>query len=137
VRQGERRQGHTQDLYVINLADTSARVLLSGNFGPIQPVWSPDGQQIAFTRKSYEGGSGHGTGPGNIWTVVAASGEARQLTFIDTIKQPPVWSPDGRYLAFVTATGQLGMVAVDQPGRVWRIETDLIHPQLTSLAFIP
>ncbi len=41
--------GHTSDLYVLTLGDTRTRKIVSLK-GPDQnPVWSPDGQQIAFT----------------------------------------------------------------------------------------
>ena len=41
--------GHTSDLYVLTLGDTVTRKIVSLK-GPDQnPVWSPDGQQIAFT----------------------------------------------------------------------------------------
>ncbi|MVM30068.1 prolyl oligopeptidase family serine peptidase [Spirosoma sp. HMF4905] len=41
--------GHTSDLYVLTLGDTITRKIVSLK-GPDQnPVWSPDGQQIAFT----------------------------------------------------------------------------------------
>jgi dipeptidyl aminopeptidase/acylaminoacyl peptidase len=41
--------GHTADLYVLTLGDTITRKIVSLK-GPDQnPVWSPDGQQIAFT----------------------------------------------------------------------------------------
>ena len=41
--------GHTSDLYVLTLGDTTTRKIVSLK-GPDQnPVWSPDGKQIAFT----------------------------------------------------------------------------------------
>jgi Tol biopolymer transport system component len=141
VRQGERRHGRSQEIHIINLADNSTRVLLSGNLGSTQPVWSPNGQQLAFTRKSYDepdqAGPHSTSNLGNIWIISTATGEATQLTFIDAIKRPPVWSPDGQYLAFVTAEGQIGMVSTAEPGRVWRIETDLIRPQFSPIIFVP
>lgn len=141
VRRGKRSKGLSQELHLVDLNDASTRVLFSGNLGPTQPVWSPDGQHIAFTRKSLDkpDRAGPDVTPnlGNIWMISTISGETKQLTFIDKIRKPPVWSPDGKYLAFVTAEGQIGMVAVDQPGQIWRIETNLIQPQFTAIAFIP
>lgn len=58
------------------------------------PLWmrggaiSPDGNTIAF---SYMG---------NIYTVSAQGGQARQLTTTDSYEGHPMWSPDGSQLAF-------------------------------------
>jgi hypothetical protein len=50
VRQGESRQERSQALYILNLQDASPRLLVSGHLGSALPVWSPDGQKLAFTR---------------------------------------------------------------------------------------
>ena len=60
------------------------------------PLWmrfcaiSPDGQQIAFSYK------------GDIYTVAATGGEARQLTTNPAYDAYPVWSPDGQQIAFAS-----------------------------------
>lgn len=51
---------------------------------------SPDGKQIAFTYK------------GDIFTVDATGGEARQLTANAGYDTMPVWSPDGKNVAFAS-----------------------------------
>lgn len=52
------------------------------------PAISPDGGSIAF---SYQG---------DIFTVSASGGEARQITIHEAYESDPVWSPDGTKLAF-------------------------------------
>lgn len=54
------------------------------------PTISPDGNTIAFTYK------------GDIYCVAAKGGEAKQLTFHEAHDFMPVWSKDGKELAFAS-----------------------------------
>ena len=40
-----------------------------------------------------------------IWKVPVAGGAARQITFGERGDSQPQWSPDGRYISFVSARG--------------------------------
>lgn len=75
------------------------------------PLWmrysaiSPDGQQIAF---AYQG---------DIFVVPAAGGTARQLTTAPSYESNPVWSNDGRTIAFVSdRNGGLDIYTVPTAG---------------------
>ena len=60
------------------------------------PIWSPDGQWIAFTRKVPRTPEGK-----QVWIVRPDGREATNLTQNPDIHfGPPTWSPDGRYLTF-------------------------------------
>lgn len=71
------------DIMLIDADGTGLRRLTNG----IDPVLSPDGQQVAFTRWEGETGS--------LWTIgVDGSNERQILGFIKQAKGPE-WSPDG------------------------------------------
>jgi tricorn protease len=54
------------------------------------PAISPDGSQIAFTYK------------GDLYLVPSTGGKATQLTFHEAHDFKPVWSADGRHIAFAS-----------------------------------
>ncbi|MBI3722142.1 MAG: PD40 domain-containing protein, partial [Fimbriimonas ginsengisoli] len=56
------------------------------------PVFSPDGEWVAFASKR--------TGNWDIFAVPASGGAARQLTWHSGSDMPQGWSPDGRTLLF-------------------------------------
>ncbi|MEQ8671698.1 MAG: hypothetical protein RLP44_25850 [Aggregatilineales bacterium] len=59
-----------------------------------EPAWSPDGTRIAVTREDgYEL---------DIYSYEVATSVWQNLTDADSNEIFPVWSPDGRYLAFVS-----------------------------------
>ena len=76
----------------------------------VQPSWSPHGQRIAYW------GLPTGSGRRVLWTVPVDGGSPVPVTDDDHINWNPVWSPDGRYLYFVS----------DRSGsmNVWRVPID-------------
>ncbi|RAS70328.1 dipeptidyl aminopeptidase/acylaminoacyl peptidase [Lentzea atacamensis] len=56
------------------------------------PAWSPNGSRIAFLRAQ--------DGPAQVWLLPAHGGEPEQLTSLPLGAGAPVWSADGKHLAF-------------------------------------
>jgi Tol biopolymer transport system component len=85
----------------------------------IEPAWSPDGSQIAFLRHSLLGELGDPTSPSGLWLVDVSTGEEQLLLEITgqlVGVQPPVWSPNGRWLAYNapgTADTDIWVVSVE------------------------
>jgi hypothetical protein len=74
------------DLYVINMDGTGLRKLAGG---VIDPVVSPDGQQVAFTRWD-------GAEMGTLYTI-NLDGSNERPVLVDTLQaKSPTWSPDGQ-----------------------------------------
>lgn len=98
----------------------SERTLYSGMIDPgwsgTAPVWSPDGQYVAFAHvdaKSFV----------NVYLVPAAGGEARPISFLANGQMSGMaWSPDGEYLLF--SSGQRA-----EPMRMIRID---LQPNVPS-----
>ena len=78
---------------------------------------SPDGRLIAFTALDalYVGEFGPTPGPAD--TATRQVRNPRRLTAGGMVEHAPVWSPDGRYIAYVTWTDTAG-------GNIYRVRSD-------------
>lgn len=84
------------------------------------PLWlrdimiSPQGDRIAFTYR------------GDIYTVPTTGGQAQRLTATGTYESVPVWSPDGKKIAFATDRygGQDIMIMSAEGGSAKRLTTN-------------
>ncbi len=77
-----------------------------------QPVWSPDGQRIAFAAPGVGGENN-----ADIFVVNADGSGLFNLTQHPEEDLQPVWSPNGQYIAFVTTRqGHWGIYAVGVDG---------------------
>ena len=85
----------------------------------VSPAWSPDGTRIAFVsdrtgHKDSESGK-EAKGPLGIYTMSADGSDLRRVApgiRIASDRNPPVWSPDGRRLAFTA-------LEPDSPDGAW------------------
>lgn len=97
------------DIYVLPIKGGEATAVNSGLSWSMQPRFSPDGSEIAYTS---DAGGGD-----NIWIMQANGSDPRQLTEEDfRLLNNPFWSPDGTYVAarkHFTTTRSLGT------GEIW------------------
>ncbi|HWO89283.1 MAG TPA: prolyl oligopeptidase family serine peptidase, partial [Gemmatimonadales bacterium] len=98
-------------LFVVSASGGVARDLMAGrdHDTPVPPfggseqyAWSPDGRELAFTTKLATRDQAWNTNL-DIYTVPVTGGEPRLVTQgMNGAEQNPVYSPDGRWLAFLS-----------------------------------
>lgn len=139
----DRRRTH---VYVFDVDSKELTQLTDGDFDDSQPVWSPDGERLAFTsNRTAEPDSNSNR---DIWVVSAnASSPGAELLQITTnpgSDSSPAWSPDGNTITYVTvtepeliwyATGHLAVApATGGPARVLtsRLDRNVSSPRFAE-----
>ena len=95
-------------IWAVSLATGDRRLITAGD--TVQPAVSPDGRWIAYWGLLYGGGQR------DLAMVPAGGGPAIALTQDSAVDWNPVWSPDGRYLYYLSDRG--GSM------NVWRLAID-------------
>lgn len=114
-------QDQTGATYVLDLAGGGVRELVPSLFGPGRPTWSADSSTVAFAAvRPYSARFREGVS--HILTVDVATGQQtyqapgeRHDSLSTRGDDGPVWSPDGRSLAFVV-NSTLRVMPVDSSG---------------------
>ncbi len=87
-------RSRSPQIYVMSADGTNLRRLVSAGGDASSPSWSPNGLFMAYHWRVSE------TGTYDIYVIEIATGKIIQLTHDARRNEHPVWSPDGRHIAF-------------------------------------
>lgn len=86
------KNNSTTNIYIQGVDDATPRQFTRGD-SDNSPVWSPDGEHLAFISR-------RGEGAAQLYVIPLNGGEARQVTKLPVAVRAPQWFPDGNRLAF-------------------------------------
>ena len=117
-------------LTIVDESGAAERLPLSPR-GFYQPRFSPDGSRLAFTV-----GEGYSGVAGDVWVYSLASQGLSRLTFGGN-ELYPLWTPDGRRIAYLSYTNEAGIFAKAADGssseeRLTPSDTTALFPQSFS-----
>ena len=92
-----KRDGYDTSIWTAQMDGSGEPVKLTGGVRDSSPRWSPDGSQLLFVRVTER--DGRPDAP-QLFILPMRGGEASQLTTVPRGAGSPVWSPDGKWIAF-------------------------------------
>lgn len=107
---------HDGDIWVVNAEGGTARRLTVSVDNDADPLFSPDGMQIAFRSRRY--------GNDDVFVMPAEGGVAKRLTYSDAWDYPHAWLADSSGIVFSSYRKENGRdlyVVRTEGGEPWRI----------------
>lgn len=115
------RAGGPSDIYAVRAGSADGpRLLIASEFDKAASSWSPDGAMLLFTE--YHPGTG-----ADIWVLDRAADRARPFVRTRFNEYSPVFSPDGRHVAFATDESgrpEIQVVSFPEGGAKRQLSTD-------------
>src|SRR5262245_16277747 len=106
------------DLWIVSRSGGQARRLTSTSGAEIDPYFSPDGSQIAFTATV--------AGNTDVYVVPSAGGDPKRLTYHPGIDRARGWTPDGKRVIFASVRDSSPQQAYFQ---LWSVSVDGGFPE--------
>jgi dipeptidyl aminopeptidase/acylaminoacyl peptidase len=98
-----KKTGYETSIWIVASNGKEGPIRMTNGKHDAQPRWSPDGLHLVFVR----GGEKDETGkprPAQLALLSLAGGEAWIITDLPKGAANPVWSPDGKHIAFLSTT---------------------------------
>ncbi|MEE8526320.1 MAG: S9 family peptidase [Thermoanaerobaculia bacterium] len=105
VEEAEEETPDAVDL--IGASELAASVGFRGDWGlradGLSAIWTPDGRGVVFVATDVGHTAARASVQSQLWWVASDGGEPRRLTASDASFSSPAFSPEGRWLCFLTA----------------------------------